>query len=189
MNGYKQKKYGEVNGKTIIDNMISNRGCEPLIVVSFGYGGQSASALKTNVLPYIVKNYSTFVEYNKNDSDSTILGKVKQQRNHFALAGLSNGAQYTLSVGLAMHSDYFSWFGCFSGASLITPPKNMLKVNHVYFTCGKQDPNNLATTRYMYKKLQDNSDVLKCSMTEMAGEHEWKVWYTSLYNVLQIFFK
>ncbi len=62
MIGFKQTRCGNVNGKTIIDNMIANNYCEPLIVVSFGYEGQSASAIKNDVLPYIVKNYSTFVE-------------------------------------------------------------------------------------------------------------------------------
>lgn len=192
-------RYGSTTGKDIIDNAIANELCDPLIVVALGYTSGDAtdsnairSNLYGNILPFIVKNFSTYVEYEETDSNSTIKEKIKEQRDHFGVAGLSRGGNVTRDLLYSSEGrDFLSWFGCLSTYYRQQVGIGPQTINAVYCAAGDHEKGSsgaYAPTRMIYNLAKESSNVKKAKFDEIEGGHEWAVWFTGLYNMLQYFF-
>ena len=182
-------------GKNIVDNMIEQEICDPLIIACLGYTSGNAtnndliaSTLREDILPYIAKNFATYAECNPTDGVNTIKTKIKEQRDHFGAAGLSRGASATQFL-MAQCLDYFSYFGVFSGyLTNYQEPGNTPDINYAYFTVGSSDSTSGNCMRTAYNIIKEKPFVKKCDFNVLSGGHDWSVWHASLYNALQLFF-
>lgn len=197
---------GDYTIKRIVDNMIYQGYCEPLILVTFttyattseyGYADygeqpQMTPEFRNDILPAIISNYSTYAE------DATIAGAEKA-RDHFGMAGYSNGSLVTLRTGMTDCLDILSWFGGFSGNADEQPILETLNasdaspVNFFLATAGVNDTQyDNVTQRYQKLmegtgRLTDNGNAA-LAVIENAG-HDWTTWCVSFYDALCIFFQ
>lgn len=130
--------------KNVLDNMIAQGLCKPLIVVAPDWNAdlkgkknkiedEAAIAYAEKIgEPNISKRNDLWCLFFDQELVNDIIPLVEGQystyacgdtsydnlivtRDHRALVGLSRGSTTTLR-GMISHSDIFSWFGCFSGA-------------------------------------------------------------------------
>jgi len=194
-------------GKDILDAMIYHGECEPLLVVVF----QTADNLspKSNskriieeVLPYTVEHLPTYAE--SSDPED-----IKKARDHFGLAGFSNGSFYTMTSGLGTHQmdgvsytclDYISWFGMFAGFRSPEDchyeeidPQGTHKVYLALFCVGTWDENgNQDRLRKVYPEWMDTEAMTEgenaAKILYEKFSHNNKMTFMSFYNYLLIVF-
>ena len=188
----------------IMDNLIAAGKAKPMIVVSSnsnvqsrngGFGGGYSwqgmqtfrSELLDNVIPFVEKTY-----------------RVKKDRKHRAMCGLSMGGGQSFYIGLR-DPEVFANVGVFStgmfggiqGASnfdlekevpgMLTDTKTFNQQFDVFFvSCGEQDP-RIEYTRTIVKKMRDGGVEVK--FNSYPGDHEWQVWRKSLHEFAQYLFK
>lgn len=179
----------------ILDNLIAAKKATPMIVVmENGYAskaGASGAAARGNeafeevvlqdLIPEIERTY-----------------RVKADREHRAMAGLSMGGGQAMNIGLG-NPDRFAWVGSFSGAGLgARDLKTMYKgafsdaavfnkkVKLLWMGCGTED-NLHAGALALHKALDEGG--LKNVFFEGPGLHEWQVWRKHLYEFAQRLFK
>ena len=188
----------------IMDNLIAAGKAKPMIVVSSnsnvqsrngGFGGGYSwqgmqtfrSELLDNVIPFVEKTY-----------------RVKKDRKHRAMCGLSMGGGQSFYIGLR-DPEVFANVGVFStgmfggiqGASnfdlekevpgMLTDTKTFNQQFDVFFvSCGEQDP-RIEHTRSIVKKMRDGGVEVK--FNSYPGDHEWQVWRKSLHEFAQYLFK
>ena len=175
----------------ILDNLIAQGKVKPmLIVMSLGYGAlemlhrgtgafrdpglternmsKFGEALITEVMPQVEKTY-----------------RVKADRDHRALAGLSMGGAESLYVGLN-HLNEFGWVGSFSAGGLgdkydsefpgLSSGANS-QLHLLWIACGTEDhligPNRKFREWLTAKRVQ-HTDI------ETPGMHTWMVWRRNL---------
>jgi enterochelin esterase-like enzyme len=172
----------------ILDNLYADRKLVPMIVVMpNGFAmkpeekkkGPKAKnpfedELLKDIIPYVESHY-----------------RVKADRGHRALAGLSMGAGQSLRIGLK-HLDTFAWVGAFSGggggaADLVTDPADAAKkLRLLWVSCGDTD------------KLLKGSEAFHAALEKMkvphvwhvdSGGHTWPVWKNDLYLISQRLFR
>ncbi len=184
----------------ILDNLIAQDKVEPmLIVMSLGYGAPEilhrgpgsfhdpnlvqrnmdkfGEALITEVIPQVEKDF-----------------RVKADREHRALAGLSMGGAESLYVGLN-HLDEFAWIGSFSAGGLGdnygTEFPNLgsavnSQVRLLWIACGTDDhligPNRKFREWLTSKGIQ-HTDI------ETPGMHTWMVWRRNLIAFAPLLFQ
>lgn len=190
-NSWFDKDTKGVKGKQLIDNMIYNEKCDPLIIATISYSCGSSNVsriLQDKCLPYIAANYSTYADCKESDDKLTQQQSIKNARNHFGVAGYSWGSLETEAL-IQNSSDYFSWFGCLSGTNpSINVPKDQ-DINYIYMAYGNADDGK---TRHnigpAYDSIKDNPNVLRSSIDEMDGAHNFDTWHPALYNMLQLFY-
>ena len=188
----------------IMDNLIAAGKAVPMIVVSAnsnvrsrsgGFGGGYSwqgmqsfrSELIENVIPFVEKNY-----------------RVKKDRQHRAMCGLSMGGGQSFYIGLRSPEVFanvgvFStgMFGGIAGASnfdlekevpgILTDTRTFNSQFDVFFmSCGEQDP-RIEYTRNIVKKMQDGGVCVR--FNSYPGDHEWQVWRKSLHEFAQYLFK
>ncbi len=197
----------EMGVPKMLDAMIYYGYCEPLIVVatsSSTLSGVNNEAgitvwlqlypeLRNDLLPVIVDTYSTYA------TDSSYISLVTA-RDHFAFAGLSDGALVTQYAAMMNAFDFFSWFGLYSGndsmdlvMSALHNQWSEFPLNYFFTAAGEFDfqRNNVET---QYAKFCEGSykvtDGVNGRLAIIQGyKHEWPVWYISLYDTLLLFFK
>jgi len=188
----------------IMDNLIAAGKAVPMIVVSAnsnvrsrsgGFGGGYSwqgmqsfrSELIENVIPFVEKNY-----------------RVKKDRQHRAMCGLSMGGGQSFYIGLRSPEVFanvgvFStgMFGGIAGASnfdlekevpgMLSDTKTFNQQFDVFFiSCGEQDP-RIEYTRDIVKKMRDGG--VEVRFNSYPGDHEWQVWRKSLHEFAQYLFK
>ena len=138
------------------------------------------------------------------DSDYIRRYRVKKDRKHRAMCGLSMGGGQSFYIGLR-DPEVFSnvgvfstgMFGGISGAAnfdlekevpgMLTDTKTFNKQFDVFFiTCGEQDP-RIEYNKNIVKKMQDGGVEVK--FNSYPGDHEWQVWRKSLHEFAQYLFK
>jgi enterochelin esterase family protein len=184
----------------ILDNLIAQGKVKPmLIVMTLGYGAPEVlqrgfrafrdpnliqrnmdkfgEALITEVIPQVEKGY-----------------RVKADRDHRALAGLSMGGAESLYVGLN-HLDTFAWIGSFSAGGLadnydIEFPKLDSKANGelrlLWIACGTEDrliEPNRKFRQWLASKGVQHTDI------ETPGMHTWMVWRRNLITFTPLLFQ
>ena len=188
----------------IMDNLIAAGKAKPMIVVSSnsnvqsrsgGFGGGYSwqgmqtfrSELLDNVIPFVEKTY-----------------RVKKDRKHRAMCGLSMGGGQSFYIGLR-DPEVFANVGVFStgmfggiqGASnfdlekevpgMLTDTKTFNQQFDVFFvSCGEQDP-RIFFFRIFVMKMRDGGVEVK--FNSYPGDHEWQVWRKSLHEFAQYLFK
>jgi enterochelin esterase-like enzyme len=184
----------------ILDNLIAQGKVEPmLIVMTLGYGAPEVlhrgpgafrdasliqrnmekfgEALITEVIPQVEKAY-----------------RVKADREHRALAGLSMGGAESLYVGLN-HLETFAWIGAFSAGGLgedygtefpaLSSAANT-QLHALWIACGTEDrligPNR-KFREWLTSKAIQHTDI------ETPGMHTWMVWRRNLIAFTPLLFR
>ena len=185
----------------VLDNMIANGLCEPLIVISPTYyltnswrmegdltlrdSYQFKKELREDILPALAAHYSV---YDVGD------------RDHYAFIGASHGAEICYNGILSDDLDLISWFGVVSGCegniyyleeSWQKNGFENLDIKFFYVSAGefdfmKEDSYNgyLEMKKYSSKVSEQNTDYISIR----SSTHEDIVWIDAIYNCLQIFF-
>ena len=192
-------------GRIILDNIFEKGLAEPCIVVTpvtetkhvQGLTAgivQMQDELRETILPYIVEHYSTYAR------DSSAAG-LQAARSHFGLGGLSNGALFTYEGGMRHDFDLFGSYCAFSGNG--EPWKTVSAIQSDEFAslpvdCLFTGAGSLNDWQQNYTKIGFEHFVEKDSRfvegenawnVDVNGGHEWKVWFTCLYNAMQVMFQ
>lgn len=192
-------------GRVILDNIFEQGLAEPCIVVTpvtetkFVQGltagiVQMQDELREAILPYIVEHYSTFAK------DGNI-ASLQAARSHFGLGGLSNGALFTYEGGMRHDFDLFGSYCAFSGNG--EPWKTVKAIQSKEFAelpvdCLFTGAGSLNDWQQNYTKIGFEYFVEKdvrfqegenAWRVDVDGGHEWKVWFTCLYNAMQVMFQ
>ena len=192
-------------GRVILDNIFEKGLAEPCIVVTpvtetkFVQGltagiVQMQDELRETILPYIVEHYSTYAR------DSSV-GGLQAARSHFGLGGLSNGALFTYEGGMRHDFDLFGSYCAFSGNG--EPWKTVSEIQSEEFAalpvdCLFTGAGSLNDWQQNYTKIGFEYFLEKDARfvegenawrVDVDGGHEWKVWFTCLYNAMQVMFQ
>lgn len=192
-------------GRVILDNIFEKGLAEPCIVVTpvtetkFVQGltagiVQMQDELRETILPYIVEHYST---YAKDGSEAGL----QAARSHFGLGGLSNGALFTYEGGMRHDFDLFGSYCAFSGNG--EPWKTVAAIQEEEFArlpvdCLFTGAGSLNDWQQNYTQIGFEYFVEKDARfvegenawrVDVDGGHEWKVWFTGLYNAMQVMFQ
>lgn len=160
----------------ILDNLIADRKCPPMIVV-MEEGYAYAPHAKTDESGRRINSFEQLL------IDETIPlieshYRVVADKDHRAIAGLSMGGGQAMRIGLG-NLDTFSYLGCFSGAARDTGEliKDRRKVNDslklFWIGCGTED--------FVYERSIAVRDALKKmkikhEFHDHPGTHEWQSW-------------
>lgn len=195
------------NNKIMLDNLISLKVIEPLIVVTPTFYVESDCKDNLDELTYSFKyelrnDLMTFVEskyatYSKGINNEDFI----ESRDHRAFAGLSRGAVTMYHSVLSESLDYFSYFGAFSGSRTsgkelkerITENKfESYKINYLYCSAGTLDfalPVQIKDYRDQLNLLDQISEENSRFDVTPFKRHASSNWHLNLYNFLQILFK
>ena len=183
----------------ILDGQIASGKCKPMIVVmdygDFGYihgtkkgetrdefGASFGNILLRDIIPFVEKTF-----------------RVKTDRDHRAMAGLSWGGHQTFQITLT-HLDQFAHIGAFSGAILMAPGQNITDVYGGVFSDADKF-NKQVHTLFLGQGTEEGMgcDRMSQSLKE-AGinhvyyaspgtHHEWLTWRRCLNEFLPLLFK
>lgn len=183
----------------ILDGQIAGGKCKPMIVVT-DYGncgyihgarrGESREAFGASFEDVLLKDIIPFVE-------KTF--RVKADREHRAMAGLSWGGHQTFQVTLT-HPDLFAHIGSFSGAILMGPGQDIKEVYGGVFADADKF-NGMTRTLFIGQGTEEGmgGDRMSQALKE-AGirhvyyaspgtHHEWLTWRRCLNEFLPLLFK
>lgn len=161
---------------TIMDNLLADKKCKPMIIVmENGYAYEPNAKIDEN--GRMINSFeSLLVEETIPMVEAHY--RIKADRKHRAVAGLSMGGGQALRIGLS-NLDTFSYLGCFSGAArdagaLIRDSESVndsLKL--FWIACGTED--------FVYERSQALVDELKTAGVHHEtywhkGTHEWQSW-------------
>ena len=203
---YSYKEEGiKMCGKVLLDNMFEKGICEPCIVICpvteipqcqglTASTNQLQQELREYILPYVVEHYSTYA------ADSSI-SAIKAARDHFGLGGVSNGALFVYEGGMRYNFDLFGSYAAFSGNgepwTTVTKIKQTdsfknLSMNCYFTGAGTQNDWQQNYTQIGYEYFLEHLSYLQegknAWRVDVEGEHEWKVWFTDLFNALPLMF-
>ena len=192
-------------GRIILDNIFEKGLAEPCIVVTpvtetkhvQGLTAgivQMQDELRETILPYIVEHYSTYAR------DGSVAG-LQAARSHFGLGGLSNGALFTYEGGMRHDFDLFGSYCAFSGngepwktvSAIQTDEFAALPVDCLFTGAGSLNDWQQNYTKIGFEHfLEKDSRFVEGENAwnvDVNGGHEWKVWFTCLYNAMQVMFQ
>lgn len=199
--------YGDIQmcGRVILDNIFDRGLARPCLVVCpvteiplcQGLTSgilQLQDELREVILPYIAENYSTYAKDGSIES-------LREARDHFGLGGLSNGALFVYEGGMRHDFDLFSSFMALSGNG--EPWKTVgiiqdnefkdLPIRCLFTGAGTYNDWQQNYTEIGYTYFLENeprvADGKNAWRVDVEGEHEWKVWFTDLYNALPLMFQ
>jgi enterochelin esterase family protein len=183
----------------ILDNLLAARRIEPMIVVmpdGFAFdpiaiplGAEQRDGFEKDLLgdimPFIESAY-----------------RVKTDREHRAIAGLSMGGGQSLMIGLE-HLDRFSYIAGFSSALLgistealaktkeftevaRNPEAASKRIKLLWLGCGTED--TLYKSNQVFSKMLSDSG-LKHTFRTTGGAHTWIVWRQYLNEVAPLLFR
>ena len=199
----------KVHTTDLIDNMIDLGTAREMIVVTPTFYNNSDNMneyqrnreqdqfvyeLRRDILPLIVKNFSTYAA-------EPTEAAISAAREHFAYAGLSMGSIYGYNAVLPLCLDLFGWFGQFSGAecytdlviSALNSENNAPYPIYWFYNAAGTADNMYRNHKDQYWKLVNNCPALtngeNATFTDIKGAmHEYKAWGEGLYNFLLVVF-
>ncbi len=183
----------------ILDGQIASGKCKPMIVVmDYGdcgyihgtkkgetrdeFGASFGNILLRDIIPFVEKTF-----------------RVKTDRDHRAMAGLSWGGHQTFQITLT-HLDQFAHIGAFSGAILMAPGQNITDVYGGVFSDADKF-NEQVHTLFLGQGTEEGMgcDRMSQSLKEAginhvyyaspATHHEWLTWRRCLNEFLPLLFK
>lgn len=199
----------------IMDNLLAVDKVEPMLIVmpngrievpghnlqgsSIDWTSPDAVAVRIKT---IIKSHDTFAK----DLLSTIIPtvertyRVKTDRDHRALAGLSMGAAETLRIGPS-NLDKFAYFGVFSvgfasvqadfdernACFFANPDQSNDKVKLFWIAAGDND--QIIGDQARKLSAAFNRRGIRHEFHESAGGHTWINWRHYLYDFLQLLFR
>lgn len=190
--------------KNIYDNMIEKKLCRPLIIAGIttyyqtGEGeidsgfSQMTPEIRNDILPYIISHYSTYAE-------GISEKEIAEEREHFGIGGVSNGALYAFRSGMEDNSDLFADYACFGGCSEPEEYLNGLKdtgiysgITAMYIGTGEKDSQR-GNCYNGFRTLTDGTELLTENENSFfleisGGGHDWSSWSCGIYNALLVMF-
>ncbi len=181
--------------EVILDNLLADSKATPMIVV-LPNGRASTTVTARDPIP---KQSPAFAAFEKDLLDDLIphiekTYSVRKDRESRALAGLSMGGGQSLNIGLG-HLDQFAWVGGFSSApntrpnsELIRNPAQMEKsLRLLYVSCGDRD-SLFHISQRVHTGLTE-AKVPHLYRVYPGGDHDFRVWKASLYELAQLLFR
>lgn len=189
------------HANVILDNMIANGFCKPVIAVSPTYylndewraagdilsrdTTQFRSELRNDILPAVAENYSTY---------------PVGDRDHYAFIGASHGAVICYNAVMTYDLDLFSWFGAVSGCETSVGWMEECwrnygltdyDIKYFYISAGENDflreqsySGYYDMSRFCTKITDDNIEYVVIR----NAIHEDIVWMDAIYNCMLEFF-
>lgn len=183
----------------ILDGQIASGKCKPMIVVmDYGdcgyihgtkkgetrdeFGASFGNILLRDIIPFVEKTF-----------------RVKTDRDHRAMAGLSWGGHQTFQITLT-HLDQFAHIGAFSGAILMAPGQKIKDVYGGVFSDADKF-NKQVHTLFLGQGTEEGMGCERMSQSlKEAGinhvyyaspgtHHEWLTWRRCLNEFLPLLFK
>ena len=181
----------------ILDNLIAEGKCEPMIVVC-----EHAVATLAGAEPggrFNLFNFDAFEKVMVEESVPTFDARFRTltDRDHRAICGLSLGGFQSYTIGLD-HPELFGWIGGFSGSGRgpgdrrdaeMYPTSLNDRYHLLYISIGTDEP------AQMYAGIRDLHLALeKLGVNHVYYEspgtgHEWLTWRRSLYQFAPMLFK
>lgn len=197
---------------TLLDNLIYQGYCEPLIVVTpciktdneYGCNGVSTFQyeFKNDLVPAVESAYSTYA--NGDTSPESLIAS----RDHRAYDGLSMGSMTSFSSILMGCTDYVSYVGSFSGSkvdvdALVSSLNGPYADYHLNYWYNGNGTNDMAHDEHLdvYGKMivacadhftegEDFQNGANCIFVDKPNKvHSYASWVVDLYNTLAVFFK
>lgn len=193
----------------LLDNMIQQGYCKPMIVVApWGYldeygpvqhnsardYGTFTIEFRRDILPLVAERYHTFAA---DGSEQALIAA----REHFGVLGASYGAYMAEISIMAPSLDLVSWYALVGGGSVsreyLEPEwsRNGLSqypVSLLYFIEGTYDDRQPVELSYMnlgwWEERFTPEENLRLTMVERCA-HEERAWINGLYNAAQLFFR
>lgn len=196
--------------KNLLDNMIKNGDCDPVIVVTPTFYDTPGSVdyfgyeFMNDLIPAVEGKYATYAE------GDVAAENLKATRAHRAYAGLSMGSMTGWSSILKYCTDYVGYVGTFSGAGGQNKVETFEEEIAQSLSANLKDDNYEMYYWYNGNGLVDMAhDEHKQSYEEMLqlmpdtfedgvnacwvdmpkGGHNWAAWQIDLMNVLRVFFQ
>jgi enterochelin esterase-like enzyme len=178
----------------IADNLIAEgKASEMIIVMPFGHAVPYSSSDKERE-----KNTELFEKYLFGEVIPMIEDRyrVKADRKHRALAGLSMGGSQSTEIGFS-HLDSFSTIAAFSGVTSADMAKRLPAVfgaadkanellQNVFLACGLQDEGALERTRSFAAMLKEKG--IEHQLVLEDGVHNYAQWQRNLAQLLPMLF-
>ena len=193
-----------VQFQNVLDNAIAQGLIQPTILVTFPYygatieghpnmdmdGHQLINELRYDVLPYVVRHYSTYAR-------TPDVPSIVAAREHFAIFGFSYTSTIILKYIMPKCMDLFSRFGASSvfctdltaAAAEVNGKLEAYPVYGLYVGCGDRD-DACSQTKDMYRtwislvpRLKEVSDLVVLNDTG----HDARTYDTAIYNCLTQF--
>ena len=185
---------GKVNH--IMDNLLAEGKAVPMLIVMANgmvmeEDGDGEAVLRHSLFPEeLVQDIIPFIEKKY---------RVKKDRDHRAMAGLSMGSMQT-SMTVCRYSQLFGWEGLFSGFMHnfigenldnsyleIMKEKEFQEKQHLFFRAmGRQD-------EFWDFFTEDDAfceeNGIPCVRREYRGGHDWNVWRQCIYDFLPQLFR
>lgn len=197
--------FPKVQGVYLFDYIFENKIAKPTILVAINTRAAVRSArltdtlpeqigpeLRNDILPCIIEHYSTYAEDSSPES-------ISAARQHFGISGFSNGAIYAYRNGFLENFDLFGNFMCMSGsnssgkiAEIINGEEwGDLPIYYYFAGAGTLDI-RLLNSMHGYQNIVNNTERLiegeNAMLVNINGGHKWCVWFTGLYDALQVMF-
>ena len=183
--------------RNIMDNLIAEGKCEPMIIVC-----EHAVATLAGAEPggrFNLFNFDAFEKVMVEESVPTFDARFRTltDRDHRAICGLSLGGFQSYTIGLD-HPELFGWIGGFSGSGrgpgdrrdAEMYPKSLNDDYHLlYISIGTDEPAQMyAGIRDLHLALNDLG-VNHFYYESPGTGHEWLTWRRSLYQFAPMLFR
>lgn len=192
----------------VLDNMIKEKKCEPLILVSADYGDNGPQyfplEFRNELVPLIETKYSTYL------GSDTSTENMRATRDHRGFTGFSMGSVTSIEV-LKQATDIVSYFGSLSVVLRTENPsegeipcqdiKDALEGEfkdyeikywlHMDGTADYAMPGHEILKDSLLKDMSDRFQDGKnfCWLVVKGGSHAYNCWIQGLYDSLLVFFK
>ena len=183
--------------RDIMDNLIAEGSCEPMIIVC-----EHAVATLAGAEPaggFNLFNFDAFEKVTIEETVPTFDARFRTltDRDHRAICGLSLGGFQAYTIGLD-HPELFGWIGGFSGSGrgpgdrrdAEMYPQSLNEDYHLlYISIGTDEPTQMyAGIRDLHVAL-DNLGVKHFYYESPGTGHEWLTWRPSLHQFAQMLFR
>ena len=195
----------KVRGQDLYDYIFANKVAKPMILVAISVNGKLVGDLATemsaeqigqeirkDILPCIIEHYSTYAQGSDEES-------IRAARQHFALCGISTGSIFAFDSGILQNFDLFGNYIVMSGGGKTYEAAEYinngewsdLPIYYFYSGAGTIDIRNLSalhTYQYMIMNTEELVEGENAMHVFVDGGHKWSVWFTELYNAMQLIF-
>lgn len=192
------------DGKTLCDHLFAEGYLKPMLLVTIDTctgtkynrselgASQISYELRHAILPAIIENYSTYAESGSYED-------MVAAREHFGIGGVSNGSLYTQYAGLIPNLELFGNYMCLSGCNNAPAVRERLDADakerypvYMFFIGAGDNDHTRDKTDAGYEILTGGDSPLEDGRNAfrviVEGEHEWRTWFTELYNALPLMF-
>lgn len=207
------------NANFILDNLIAENGCKPMIVVmAYGYAKRAGQDLpdlteKPFGSPEMLKAMQEMAAAFEDDVTQALIPfidstfRTLSDRDHRAMAGLSMGGMQTFQITLN-HLDLFSYIGGFSGAGgmlvlgdrkldpktdyngvFADPAAFAKKVHLLWIGVGTNEPERMRTGLLRLHNSLLEANVQHVFYESPGTDHEWQTWRRDLKDFAPRLFK